>query len=137
VSSGESIYLASGNGATPEGFRRLRAWHEAMDLTLRVYGLTHHFPEHEIEALTLQLRQEAVTVPAKIANGSGRGRFSTSEFLDQVSIAASSLARVEALLELALRLAYVAPDDIVSLIDQCAEVDRQLDSLRRCLEDKL
>jgi four helix bundle protein len=129
--SEESIYLASGNGALPDGYRRLRAWNEAMDLTMRVYSLTRRFPEHELEGLTLQLRQQAVTVPAKIANGSGRS--SPSEFLEQISIATSSLAQVEALLEIALRLAYVAPDDVVPLLDQCAEVGRQLDSLRQFL----
>jgi four helix bundle protein len=129
--SEESIYLASGNGTSPDGYRRLRAWNEAMDLTMRVYSLTRRFPEHELEGLTLQLRQQAVTVPAKIANGSGRA--SPSEFLEQIAIATSSLAQVEALLEIALRLAYVAPDDVVSLLDQCAEVGRQLDSLRQFL----
>jgi four helix bundle protein len=129
--SEESIYLASGNGASPDGYRSLRAWNEAMDLTMRVHSLTRRFPEHELEGLTLQLRQQAVTVPAKIANGSGRS--SPSEFLEQISIATSSLAQVEALLEIALRLAYVAPDDVVSLFDQCAEVGRQLDSLRQFL----
>lgn len=135
MSSGESIYLALGNGATSDGFRRLLAWNEAMDLTRRVYSLTRRFPEHEKEGLTSQLRQQAVIVPAKIANGSGRS--SPSEFLEQISIATSSLAQVEALLALALRLAYMAPDDVVSLINQCAEVGRRLDALRRHLEGKI
>jgi four helix bundle protein len=134
VSSEESVYLPSGNGATQGSFRRLRAWHEAMDLTMGIYRLTRLLPEHELEGMTLQIRQAAVNVPAQIANGSGR--FETDEFLEQIAIATSSLAQVEALLELALRLEYAAPDDVVSLIDQCAEVGRQLDALRRFLEDK-
>ena len=133
MSSEESIYLPPGNGATPGSYRRLRVWNEAMDLVMGVYRLTRIFPEHELEGMSLQLRQAAVTVPAKIANGSGR--FETDEFLEQLSLAASSLAQVEILLELALRLQYAAPDDVVSLIDQCAEVSRHLDALRRFLEE--
>jgi four helix bundle protein len=135
VSAEESIYLPPGNGATPGNYRRLRAWNEAMDLVMGVYRLTRRFPEHELEGMTLQIRQAAVTVPAKIANGSGR--FETDEFLEQIAIAASSLTQVEALLQLALRLEYAAPDDVISLIDQCAEVGRQLDALRRYLEERI
>jgi hypothetical protein len=30
------------------GYRDLRVWHNAMDLVVAVYRLTHGFPKHEV-----------------------------------------------------------------------------------------
>ncbi len=132
--SEESIYLPGGNGETPGNFRRLRAWHEAVELTMGVYRLTRILPEHESEGMSLQIREAAVTVTAKIANGSGR--FEPEEFLGQLALSSTALAQVETLLQVVLGLAYAAYDDVLSLNDQCAEVRRQLEVLRRYLEEQ-
>lgn len=52
-----------------KNFQQLVVWQKAHQLVLMVYQLTESFREHELFALTAQLRRAAVSVPANIAEG--------------------------------------------------------------------
>lgn len=97
-------------------YRKIRAWDAADRLALKVYEATKIFPKDESYGLTSQIRRAAVSVPANIAEGSGRS--SQKEYLQFLYIARSSAREVEYYVSLSFRLGYIG--DLVR---------RQLDEL--------
>jgi four helix bundle protein len=86
-------------------YRDLTVWQKAVDLVADAYRLSDRFPRSEEFALRLQLRRAAVSVPANIAEG--HGRTGIGEYLHHLSIAHGSIAELETLLTVAVRLGYL------------------------------
>lgn len=80
------------------------AWQKGMELTKVVYQLTRDFPADERFGLTNQLRRASVSIPSNIAEG--KGRLTTGELLQFLSIARGSTLEVQTQLELALDMAF-------------------------------
>ncbi len=53
-------------------FEDLEVWQIGKNIVMEVYQLTTHFPKEESFVLTSQIRRAALSVPANIAEGSGR-----------------------------------------------------------------
>jgi four helix bundle protein len=115
-----------------QGSSGLTVHSKAIDLVAVVYGITEHFPKHELFGLTSQLRRAVVSVPANIAEG--QARIHRREFLHHLSMARGSLAEVETLLLVAVRLNYVQSDDLRTVHVQAKEVARMLAGLIRSLD---
>lgn len=109
--------------------RDLVVWQKAMHLVAEVYRLVQDFPAAERYGLVSQITRAAVSVPANIAEGSGRGG-SRREYAHFLGIARGSLMETETLLELAVQLRFVAADDAAPLFDEIDEVSRMLSSIR-------
>jgi four helix bundle protein len=118
-----------------QGFRELRVWQSGMDLVVGVYALTGTLPKSEIYGLSSQLQRSAVSVPANIAEGHSRGQL--KEYLQFLSIARASLAKVATYLELIERLSYAHPDRTQPLLELTASINRQLLALRDSLSTRL
>jgi four helix bundle protein len=56
-----------------QDIRRLKVWERAHQLSLAVYSNTTSFPHDERYGLTSQIRRAAVSIPANLAEGCGRG----------------------------------------------------------------
>lgn len=54
-------------------YRELAVWREGVELVKACYVITRSFPKDELFGLTSQVRRAAVSVPANIAEGYGRG----------------------------------------------------------------
>ena len=78
-----------------------------MDLVEAVYKVTSCFPKQGAYGLTSQIQRAAVSIPSNIAEGHTRQH--TREYLQHVSIARGSLAKVETQCEIAFRLGYIDP----------------------------
>lgn len=92
-----------------QDFRNLRVWQESHRFTLSVYRATKHFPAEERFGLTSQLRRSASSIPANLAEGTGRG--SDADFARFVQIAIGSANEAEYQLLLAHDLGYLATDE--------------------------
>jgi four helix bundle protein len=99
--------------------KKIKAWALAHRLTLDVYRVTLKFPQGEQYGLTSQLRRAAASVPANIAEGSGRT--SDKEFLRFLDIALGSLKETEYFLQLASDLDYLDETKRVHLDDLVRE----------------
>lgn len=55
-----------------QDFKKLAFWQKSYQLALDVYRFCQQFPEEEIYGLTSQAKRAAVSVPANIAEGSGK-----------------------------------------------------------------
>ena len=109
----------------------LIVWQRGIDLVEQVYVVSSQWPASELYGLTSQARRAAVSIPANIAEGQGRG--STKEFARFLSISRGSLRELETHLIIALRLRFLAQsefDRIQAIID---EVGRLLQGLSRRL----
>ena len=87
-----------------QSHKDLKAWQEAMELTVELYEWLKDFPEFEKFALTSQMRRSAISVPSNIAEGCGRQ--SDKELIHFLYIALGSLAELETQIEIAERLKY-------------------------------
>lgn len=111
-------------------FRDLIAWQKARQLAVLSYRATREMPDDERFGLTSQLRRSAVSVPANIAEGYGRG--STADYLRFLRTARGSLAELYTHVDIANELNFLkSSDELVQLIDEC---DRVLQGLIRSVE---
>ena len=123
-------------------FRKMAAWQKADDFTVSVYEVTRAFPEDERFGLVSQLRRAASSIPANIAEGSGRQTL--KDFRQFLFQARGSLNEVEYYLHLAARLGYIDAQQLERLSAMRHEVgstlqgminwaSREIDSGRRDL----
>jgi four helix bundle protein len=107
-----------------QDFTKLIVWRKAHLLVTAVYQATSAFPKDELYGLTSQVRRACVSIPANIAEGSGRkGKAEFSHFL---SIAMGSASEVEYYLFLARELHFLSVKDCENLVTQVSEVKRML-----------
>jgi len=105
-------------------FKNIKAWKHADDLAVAVYSKTGIFPKEEVYGLTSQLRRAAVSAPANIAEGAGRGTL--KEYLHFLYIARGSLNETGYLIHLSCKLEYFAKKDYEELISLVTEVSKTL-----------
>lgn len=115
--------------------RDLIVWQKAMDLVVDCYRLSEAFPKSETYGLASQLRRSAVSVPANIAEGHGRG--TPKSFVNFIWIANGSLTELETHILISERLGYVQSESIVAVLQAIREIGRMLVGLRRSLEARI
>jgi four helix bundle protein len=119
-----------------QNYRDLLVWQKkAMDLVTAIYQLTTDFPKHELYGISSQMQRAAVSIPANIAEGHDRD--STKEYLRHLAIAVGSLAELETLISITLRLKYIAPSTHDSLDGECRLLGRMLRNLQRSLRARI
>jgi four helix bundle protein len=113
-------------------FRGLLVWRQAMDLARDCYLLTKGFPREELYGFTSQIRRAAVSVPANIAEGTGRT--TRKDFVNFLRIAQGSLREVETYLLLTMEVKLASAQAITPLLSQVMSVARLLNRLIQSLE---
>ena len=112
-----------------QSYRDLKVWQNSMTLVEGCYRLTQGFPKEEVYGLSSQLRRAAVSIPANIAEGYGRG--SRPTYLHFMKIAQGSLKELETHLLLSHRLGFVSNLLSEPLLDQCDQLGRMLGTMIR------
>jgi len=110
----------------------LEVWQKSVDLVTDIYGLTKSFPKEEIFGITNQLRRAAVSIPANIAEGSGRN--TTGELKQFIGIAMGSLAELETLVLISSKLGYLNDVDFNVLQEKLSLQFRLLSGLKHSLK---
>jgi len=103
-----------------------------MGLASNYYLLTKRFPKEELYGLTSQLRRAAVSVPANIAEGSGRT--TKKDFVNFLRIAQGSLRELETYLLLAIEIQLASQETIATILAQVVSVAKLLNRLIQSLE---
>lgn len=120
--------------AKERGFRELLVWRQAMDLARDCYFLTKKLPREELYGLTSQIRRAAVSIPANIAEGNGRG--TRKDYVSFLRIAQGSLREVETYLILIAEIHLVQEEVVAPLLAQGSSVARLLSRLIQSLLPK-
>jgi len=114
-----------------ETYRDLDVWKTAMELGVATYRLAAQFPDRERYGLTSQIQRAAVSVPANIAEGYGRGH--RAEYTHHLYIARGSLLELETHLELSVRLGYQSREAAASAQELISRVGMMLNKLLQAL----
>jgi four helix bundle protein len=113
------------------GFEKLEVWQKAIALADRVYKATAAFPNEERFGLVSQMRRAAVSVSAKVAEGSSRwSRVEQARFME---MAYGSLMELVSEAEVARQQGFLAGADYTRLRTDVAEIARMISGLRRNL----
>lgn len=88
-----------------QNYKELKVWGKAHSFTLQVYECTKMFPKEEQYSLTNQLRRAAASIPANIAEGTGKS--SNAELAHFLNIALGSANESEYYLILSKDLSYL------------------------------
>ncbi len=113
------------------GYRSLKVWQRAVELTLASYEIVARLPAVEKYDLGSQIRRSAVSVPANIAEGYARDH--VNEFLHHLAIAAGSLAELQTLLRISEGIGYLDSRQSATANSLAMETERMLNRLRNVL----
>jgi len=117
-----------------QDFHELVVWKKAIELTTCIYRLTQSFPKSEMYGLTSQMRRASVSIASNIAEG--RGRLSTSEFRQFLSISQGSTFELKTQLLVAKNLG-LANQAVIDHADQLSdEVSKMLRAFIHALHSK-
>ena len=112
-------------------FRELDVWRKAHQLALDIYRATDTLPKNEVFGITVQLRRAAISIPTRIAEGSGRE--SDAEFAACLHKARAAASELEYLLLLCRDLEYL-PDQVhAQLSGDDVEVRKMMSGLLKHL----
>ena len=118
----------------PSSVRNLEIWHEAVEVVKALYMLTRSWPKEELYGLISQARRAAVSVPANLAEGLGRG--TPKETARFAQIALGSLYELDTLLYLSAELEYSPQDMIVPLRERLTSLAKRTSSFIRYQESR-
>lgn len=93
-----------------QSYRDLEVWQRAVDLVEEIYRLCKRLPSEERFGLISQMQRAAISIPANIAEGYGRGH--RAEYLQYLPIGRGSLMEIETHLIITHRLGFLTEDEI-------------------------
>lgn len=112
-------------------FRKIQVWQKAHQLTLRLYQITSSFPKEELYGLTSQIRRASASIPANLAEGSGRD--TQRELARFVHIASDSASELDYHLLLAHDLGFINSGDYQELENAVSEIKRMLHGFEKAV----
>ncbi len=115
-----------------QDFHNLKVWAKGHEPVLAVYRTTASFPADELYGLRSQMRRCAVSIPANIAEGCGRG--SNADLARFLLIAMGSASELEYFSFLARDLDFIPVAQHEHLAKQATQIRRMLTGLLRKLK---
>jgi four helix bundle protein len=110
----------------------LDVWKLGIELVIKIYEITSHFPPAEQFGLTSQMQRAVVSVPSNIAEGAARN--SEKEYLHFLYISLGSLAELETQLIISQKLDFLNDD---SIFEEVEKLRRKLLKFIRYFKEKI
>ena len=115
-------------------FKELKVWKKARGLVKEIYFLSNKFPGLENFGLKSQVKRACVSIPANIAEGSGRS--SKKDFSKFLDIAYSSAYELETHIILAYDLEYIKKSEFDEIILKIGEIQKMIFGLKKTLKQQ-
>ena len=111
-------------------YKELIVWQKSIELVKDIYKICKEFPKEELYSLTDQIKRSVVSVPANIAEGSGRN--TTKEFIQFLYIALGSVCELETHLIISKEIGYLYNKHLLEI----QEIQKMLNGLINSLKNK-
>lgn len=112
-------------------YKELKIWQKSVDLAVKVYQLTSHFPKEESYGITSQIRRSAVSIASNIAEGAGRN--SNKDFNNFLGVSHGSTCELETQLIIAQRVNFLDHGSFESMQQDLVEIQKMNWSLKKSL----
>jgi len=109
----------------PLGFRDLKAYQLAYNLSMRIFRESKHFPADEKYSLTDQIRRASRSVAANIAEGYRKKQY-PKMFVNKISDADGEATETQVWLDFARDCGYMSPQIQAELTAGYEELGRML-----------
>jgi four helix bundle protein len=116
-----------------ESFKDLFVWQKGIELVNDIYKATKKFPKEELYCLTSQIRRAAISIPANIAEGWGRG--TTKNYIQFLEISRGSLFELNTLIIIAYNQEYIKKETCDEIENKLNEIGRMLNAMITKLEN--
>jgi four helix bundle protein len=93
--------------------KKLNAWKNAIELTIKIYYVTEKLPDAEKFGLCAQMRRAAISIPSNIAEGAARN--TKKEFAHFLYTAQGSVSELDTQAIICKRLGYFSDADLEAL----------------------
>lgn len=124
----------AGKARAPHPHERLDVWRESIALVKAIYVASNGMPSNEKFGLISQLTRAAVSVPANIAEGAGRG--TAREMARFYSIARGSLSELDTLLVIAGEVGHISSSVVADLRGRVDPINLMLNGLIRHQQER-
>lgn len=112
-------------------FKELKIWQMGMDHAELTYLRCAGFPREELFGLSAQMKKAAVSIPANIAEGCGRG--TDAQLVHFLDIALGSSCELETQVLIAKRLKYLSEPDTDQWVKEMHHLQIKLRNFRNKL----
>jgi len=113
-------------------YKELIVWQKSIELVKDIYVLSKQLPKEELYSLTDQIKRSAISIPANIAEGSGRN--TTKEFVQFLYISLGSACELETHLIIVKEIGYM--NNISNYLVKIKEIQKMLNGLINSLKVK-
>ena len=110
-------------------FEKLKVWQEAIDFSIKVYGITKNFPSDEKFGITSQLKRASNSISANIAEGTSR--ITNKDKAHFSTIAFSSTMEVLNHIILCNKLDFITDEIYNDLRNRVYKISNMLNALRK------
>lgn len=108
-------------------FRELTVWKDGRILVKEIYTLTKLLPNSEQFGLIPQIQRSVISIPANIAEGSGK--YSNKDFLRFLQISLGSAYELETHLILCEDLEFLSPEVTDRVVEKIQTLQKKLVAL--------
>jgi four helix bundle protein len=109
-------------------YKEMKIWQKSRTLVKAVYEISKSLPKEELYALTSQIRRAAISIPANIAEGAGRG--TDRDFRHFLDISRGSLFELETLLICSYDLGYISEENLNPIFENINEIIKMMISFQ-------
>jgi len=114
--------------AYARGFKELRVYQKAREVSRSVFRLSRVFPKEEMYSLTDQIRRAARSVGAQVAEAWGKRRYE-KHFVSKLTDADAEQMEAQHWVSEALDCGYISEADARQMISSLEEIGRMLNSM--------
>ncbi|MDD5259945.1 MAG: four helix bundle protein [bacterium] len=115
-------------------FEKLDVYQKSLVYVQHIYEITKVFPKDEKYGIVDQLRRASVSIPANIAEGSGR--YHRKDYMQFLRMARASAYECIALLQISLNQKYLENGRYISLYSELVVITKMISGLMNKLNEE-
>ncbi len=108
-------------------------WQNSMDIAVKIYELSDHFPKKEDYGLTSQIRRSALSISANIAEA--YGRYHIKDKINFYYYARGSATETQSHLIYCQKVKYMNHESVDKLINELEEICKSLNKIIKALHN--